>query len=386
MDNFDKLEVDDIVVEGVPLKEKYPEESSDLPPEGETTDPPEGEAADPPEGEAVDPPEDEKVDPPEGEALDPPALDTPEGGLGSALNPPEENTDINALVNERFEGKYGTLDEVESAITEFDELLGDDFIKKAVEYYKVNKTLTPFLRAMSYDFEKMGDEEVLRLAYEDDNKDLSPALREKMFRKEVLSKFLVDEDAEPDEIEMAQALLKREANKQRQNFQSSQKEFTEPKPQEKSSDQEDQAATPTQVDPAVMESQIKQVEGNVGSLVKEGLITIPISETENFNIESIPVREMAEIATDLNKMAVSFLDEKNQIDWQKWAEAMTFIKNPEKFKKDLLNYGKSLGKESIEKDLKNPPNPNAGVGKGGDATNEDRAMLQSFAEQVQSRN
>jgi hypothetical protein len=99
----------------------------------------------------------------------------------------------------------------------------DDFIKKAVDYYEKYGTLQPFLEATQSDYDTIEDSQLLRMKFDKENSDLPPKTRERLFQKE-LEKYNLD-SYEEDDIELGQALLKRDANKLRHSLKEEQTQF-----------------------------------------------------------------------------------------------------------------------------------------------------------------
>jgi hypothetical protein len=114
-----------------------------------------------------------------------------------------------------------TLEAEKPATTEYK--FKDDFIKKAVDYYEKYGTLQPFLEATQSDYDTIEDSQLLRMKFDKENSDLPPKTRERLFQKE-LEKYNLD-SYEEDDIELGQALLKRDANKLRHSLKEEQTQF-----------------------------------------------------------------------------------------------------------------------------------------------------------------
>ena len=72
----------------------------------------------------------------------------------------------------------------------------DDYLSKAVNYYKDNGDLKPFLEAFQYDYDKLDDLELLRLQFNGENPELSQKAKDRLFVKEVIEKYKLDENEE----------------------------------------------------------------------------------------------------------------------------------------------------------------------------------------------
>ena len=106
---------------------------------------------------------------------------------------------------------------VTEEIVELAKSLDDDYIKKAVQYYSKNKDLRPYLEAYQYNYDDVGDLELLRLKFERENPELSPKAKDRLFKQEVLKKYYLDDPDEHDDEDkdFGKELLKRDASKLR---------------------------------------------------------------------------------------------------------------------------------------------------------------------------
>jgi hypothetical protein len=200
----------------------------------------------------------------------------------------------------------------------------------------------------------MSDLELLKVKFDTENADLSPKARQKLFDKE-LEKYGLDAYDEED-VEVGQALLKRDAQKLRQTFIEEQQQFL-------NNVQSPQASTgPSQEELAAQQEQSRKIisEG-VSSVIKDNIIKVGANgEGTNYQIQN--PNDVVDYALDSNKF-LSIFAKDGSVDWDKWTKTVAFAQNPTQFISELIKHGKSLGRKAMESELKNvvPPTINKTV-------------------------
>lgn len=230
----------------------------------------------------------------------------------------------------------------------------DPFIEKAVQYYETYGTLQPFLRATEVDYSEMTDLEILKVKFDTENYDLSEKARQKLFDKE-LEKYGLDAYDEED-VEVGQALLKRDAQKLRKTFIEEQQQFL-------SNVQAPQAQQgPSQEELIAQQEQSRKIisEG-VSGVIKDNIIKIG-ANGEGINYQIQDPNAVVDYAMDSNKF-LSIFAKDGSVDWDKWTKTVAFAQNPTQFISELIKHGKSLGRRAMEAELKNvvPPTVNKTV-------------------------
>ena len=220
----------------------------------------------------------------------------------------------------------------------------DDFIKKAVDYYEKYGNLTPFLEATSVDYDAVGDTDLLKLKFDKENSDLSPKARQRLFEKE-LEKYNLDSYDE-DDAEVGQALLKRDAAKVRASLKEEQSQFV----QSIQPDVQEQQVSKEELDAQRNESR-KIVETGVSSAIKNNFIKLE-ANGEGINYQIADKNKVIDYALDSNQFLSTFAKD-GQVDWDKWTKVVAFAENPTVFIDELIKHGKSLGRKSMEAELKN---------------------------------
>lgn len=221
----------------------------------------------------------------------------------------------------------------------------DDFIKKAVDYYEKYGTLQPYLEATSSNYDEMSDLDVLKMRFDEENSDLSERAKTKLFEKEVERYNL--EAFDEEDLEVGQALLKRDANKVRSILKEKQQQFiqsVQPSAAQNEISQEE-------FDAQVQESR-KVVEKGVSSVVKNNLIKLE-ANGEGINFQIGDTGKVVDYALDSTKFLSTFAKQDGQVDWDKWTKVVAFAENPTLFVSELIKHGKSIGRKAMEAELKN---------------------------------
>jgi len=220
----------------------------------------------------------------------------------------------------------------------------DDFIKKAVDYYEKYGNLTPFLEATSVDYDAVSDTDLLKLKFDKENSDLSPKARQRLFEKE-LEKYNLDSYDE-DDTEVGQALLKRDAAKLRASLKEEQSQFV----QSIQPNVQEQQVSKEELDAQRNESR-KIVETGVSNVIKNNFIKLE-ANGEGINYQIADKNKVVDYALDSTQFLSTFAKD-GQVDWDKWTKVVAFAENPTVFIDELIKHGKSLGRKSMESELKN---------------------------------
>ena len=235
--------------------------------------------------------------------------------------------------------------ELPQSLRELNDLVEEDeYIKNALEYYKENKTLKPYLEALSVDYNEVSDVDLLRIKYERENPDLDSKVVERLFKREVLDKYSLNEDEfDEDEIEIGRAMLKRDAGKVRQQLISDQKNFIPTNVPQRQSEEEIAAQ---------VAEQKKIISSNLKSYLDSKAIKIESDEPLSYQVKD--ASKMVDYAMDNQSFFKEFIQEGGDVNWEKWAKTVAFMQDPDQFINSMISHGKSLGKKSFEQELKNP--------------------------------
>lgn len=263
--------------------------------------------------------------------------------LGQAQEPnptPEEPSSVAALESLKPEIRQA-VELIES----------DPYLADAIKYYEKNKTLAPYAEAMKHDYQKMDALDVLRLKHEKDYPNLSPKNRQRLFERDVLSKYQLDEDEfDAEDVELSKELLEQDASKVRESLIEEQRSFIPADLPPQKTQEEINAEI------QVRQDQERQV---VSSALKDVLesktVEIKVGDTP-FNYQITNTENLVEFAVNPTKMIQSFITNEG-VDWNKWARAVAYIENPEAYDAELVKHGKGLAKKEVHDELENPSIP-----------------------------
>lgn len=283
---------------------------------------------------------------PEGVPTPEPAAEpAPEGPAAPDFDPTE-------YVKTATNGRFSSLEEL-LEIAEQDSpepQFKDDFIKSAVEYYEKNGSLKPFLEAMQMDYDNMEPMELMRHKLRSEYSDLSENAFNKLYKREVIDKYNLDEDSyEEEDVELGKQLLKKDAESLRQQLKSEQSKFLEPE----NDGQDDSQQLAEQWASRVESDQLTQ------QLLQSKAVTIEV-DGEEFNYEIDNPQQVMEMTKDNSKFFNLFLNEEGEVDLSKWYKVVAFALEPDVYERSLLNHGKTVGVGDVERTLKNPEVPTAG--------------------------
>lgn len=253
----------------------------------------------------------------------------------------------------------------------------DDFIKGVVEYYEKTGDITPYLQAKLVDFNQMSDEEIMRRELREQYPDVSEKAFDRLFKQQVVDKYKLSTDEwDPEDSELGRELLKSEAAKIRQKYVDWQKNFTAPEPVKDEGQMHEQAKIREALqkfEKSVRENELTK------KLLESKRLTIKDGDGE-FNFEIPEVEPLVEMTLDNDKFFSQFATGEGQVDFGKWYKTVAYANNQELFEKALINYGKTLGRQEVTKEIKNPSfdkPANDATEYSGDFTS---GLLQAFAQ------
>jgi hypothetical protein len=279
--------------------------------------------------------------------------------MGEGGEEPQQSDEAQeALVENEDTANAETSEQVESQIQNTDygideeyielarSLKDDEYIANAVKYYKENKTLKPYLEAYQFDYNDVDDLRLLEMQFNGENPELSEKARKRLFEKEVLAKYRMDDEIyDDDELELGQELLKRDAKRLREKFIENQKNFIP--------ENLPQGPTPEQI-AAQRQEELRIVQQGLKNYTEGKKIQIETSEGVPLNYEIPNPENLVDLAVDTEKFWGNFTTDNGEVNWDLWAKTMSFIQDPNGFVNELVKHGKSLGRKSIEEELKNP--------------------------------
>jgi len=247
----------------------------------------------------------------------------------------------------------------------------DDFIKGVVEFYEKTGDLTAYLQAKTVDFNKMSDEEILRRELREQYSELSDGAFERLYKQQVVDKYKLDPDEwSEDDAQLERELMKVEASKLRSKYVEWQNGFKAPEPE------------PTDADKQMAEQMARfeqEVKTNplTKGLVENKKISLKTQDGE-FNYEVEP-NALLDMTLDNDRFFAQFANDKGELDYDRWYKVAAYSNNPEQFERSLINFGKTLGRQEIAKEIKNPTVNTAGDVPTEGASDFRSGLLQAFA-------
>ena len=271
------------------------------------------------------------------------------------IGKPEELFEqLDNISKELSDGKANTLEEFfeeykrmrDSSETQFK----DDYIKSAVEYYNANGNLTPYLEATALNYEDMSDEQIMRRNLEKANPTLSKRAIERLYQKDVIDKYTLDEDKyDEDEVELGKELLQAEAAKLRKQYVDEQKNFTQPLKTEGEETESQEKIIQQWTETVSNNATTKSVLENKSILVEYG--------DDKFSYEVENPQDLQDMTIDNNKFFALFKDENDNIDFDKWYKVLAYAINPEVYDSSLISHGQEMGQEKLVSNMKNTEKP-----------------------------
>lgn len=279
---------------------------------------------------------------------EPAAAEVAEGAQSESASTVESTTE---QVQSSVEDQPIQIDWSKAKINYNTETLKDDFIKGVVDYYEKTGDLTPYLQAKLVDFNGMSDEEIMRRNLREQYPDVSDKAFDRLFKQQIVDKYKLDADEWGEEdSDLGRELLKVEAAKARQKYIEWQQGFRAPEPvqsQEAQQQQSDVEAAIREFEQSVKSSSI------TNQILNDKRIAIKVGDSE-FQYELPDANSMVDMTLDNDKFFQQFAAGEGQLDYSKWYKTVAYSQNPELFEKALINYGKTLGREEVTKEIKNP--------------------------------
>jgi hypothetical protein len=258
----------------------------------------------------------------------------------------------------------------------------DDFIKGVVEYYEKTGDITPYLQAKLVDFNQMSDEEIMRRSLREQYPDVSDKAFERLYRQQIVDKYKLDPDEYgEDDFELGQELLKSEAAKSRQKYVDWQNGFKAPEPSNDDSQEQEQASVREAIQKFEQSVKSNDLTKNI---LENKRLAIKVGDDE-FNYEIPEPDSIVDMTVDNEKFFSQFVAGEGQLDFSKWYKTAAYSQNPELFEKALINYGKTLGRSEVTKEIKNPSSNSVGdvpTDGSGDFTS---GLLRAFADRGVSK-
>ena len=252
-------------------------------------------------------------------------------------------------VAELTDGVFGSIDEIK----EFAKLLKEDeYLKGAIDYYKTEGTLLPYLEVMNINPAEMSTVDLLRADFEAQYKglNLSKSDLDVLFEEEVLKAYKLDEsDYDERDVRIGKIRADKKANEIRQQLLEVQNKFKQPVRDEQPKVSQEEII-------AERNKRRKQHSDSLASLLKDGTLSMEVAD----QVEPLPLKvskdKVIGYAMDFTSFAKDYLLKDGKPDYAMLTKLTSFASDPVKFSKDLFDHGFNYGKKAIvDKELKNKP-------------------------------
>lgn len=254
--------------------------------------------------------------------------------------------------------KFLDIDEKSLAISQ--ELADDEFVAKLLTYRRENGNLTPFIEAATKDWNNVSHLELLRDDLKRQYPNLSNDKFEKLAKAEIDKRFILEEGADEEEVELANIRLETEAEKVRQKRKEEQKLFLDSvKPVDRTQAQQQAEQERILAEQKEFEKFKNLVDFNPSNIKLQSEKKIVLGEKENSFNYTVNPESIKEKTFDTNKFYNLFWGNQNgtqTFDADRWNRVVAYAENPQTFEAALINHGISLGqKEIVDKELVNVP-------------------------------
>jgi hypothetical protein len=249
---------------------------------------------------------------------------------------------------------HSLLEIDEDALKLSKELAQDEFVKKLVTYRKENGNVTPFIEAATKDYDKFSHLELLRDDLKKQYPNLSPEKFAILAKNKIDKRFILGEEADPEEVELASIDLEVEGERVRQLRKTEQQQFLDSvKPSERTD------ALPKEI-LEKMEADRKE-QADFQASVESSPITarlfaekkVVFGEKENSFNYTVDPATIKEQTLNQNKFYANFWDGEN-FNQQKWNKVVAYANNMAAIEEAFVNHGRSLGtKQVVENELEN---------------------------------
>jgi hypothetical protein len=277
---------------------------------------------------------------------------------------PKEEIVEDKFPSDKFDGKYGSWDEIKQALEKPKEPeYKDDFIKKVVDLYNQKGSLEDFFKAHSTNWKEMPYEEVLKTRFKEDNKEMDNDLLEHVWNKK-LAKYgdpeilrRPDDELEPDELlEKRSAIheMQKDAENIRKEKLAEQENYLSPQAEEKPKQPEIKFED--------VKKKIKESFPEVKRLLNDKKLVYKIGDND-VNIEVTDQERIVDTLADENRLIQEFVKD-GKVNVDAWIDMVNYYYNGDKVRQALVDHGKTLAREEIVDDdyknssfKKNPSKP-----------------------------
>jgi hypothetical protein len=216
----------------------------------------------------------------------------------------------------------------------------DDFAKDLLNHYKNGGDIEEYLSVSKRDYDSMDPISLHKESLKAGYGDLPPEMFEEYFGQYIEKQYGISPNDLGEDDSLAKRLIEKDAEAIRSKLKEEQSKYKQSGTNNYEKQLKEWQDSVLQLDP------VKQFQDEKVIKVKVG------DDVVNFEVDNM--EEAMDITLNNDKFWTLFADERGQTDWSKWFEVLQFAKNPDAYKKAILNTGKTKGTEKLLDELENP--------------------------------
>ena len=302
---------------------------------------------------------------------------------GLVKDAPEQKVEVDnevvqneAPAPEQVKDTTNVEEKVSAPANPYGEILEDEFVQKFLSAYtgeddSIESLLQEELdrvRLVKTDFNAMSDDEVIRLSLQKEWPELKGTAFEKAVKKYFESNFgeeveVYDGDEEAlSEKQVRDAQIRRKANELRKNLEAEQSKFKRKSAAETRAERESRAAEAkkkAEEDLAAWEKMVTN-DGFISKALMEGEVKVGKADSElAYKVKDVDKFKKALVDDQSFFTVFATGDDKNPIDFKRWAKVVAYALDPEGFEALLYSSGKNAATGKLLDELENPAKPDA---------------------------
>ena len=260
----------------------------------------------------------------------------------------EPSYEFEDLLIEKSNGKFTSYEDVVEVMEALEKSSQNQFANEQIEnlnkYVAEGGDIMDFLTTQLTDYESMSDEQLIKSMWSINEKDLTPEEIDLLYR----DTYKLDEEQwTSTEVKLANIKLKREAKSAKEELLKLQSQNAIPKSVK--SNQEEQAAREL-----ANKEWIKKVETSARKLKTVDVQVSEQGEKFSYTIPEETVKSVRKNNKDLSKFWSRYINEDGSEDMDALNRDMAILNDFDNIVRAVYSQARSVGKETVVKDLKNP--------------------------------
>lgn len=260
----------------------------------------------------------------------------------------EPSYEFEDLLIEKSNGKFTSYEDVVEVMEALEKSSQNQFANEQIEnlnkYVAEGGDIMDFLTTQLTDYESMSDEQLIKSMWSINEKDLTPEEIDLLYR----DTYKLDEEQwTSTEVKLAKIRLKREAKSAKEELLKLQSQNAIPKSVK--SNQEEQAAREL-----ANKEWIKKVETSARKLKTVDVQVSEQGEKFSYTIPEETIKSVRKNNKDLSKFWSRYINEDGSEDMDSLNRDMAILNDFDNIVRAVYSQARSVGKETVVKDLKNP--------------------------------